>query len=77
MIKKSLRNFLYITIISICLIFMFVLLNDQFTNMNYFKTVNSNQISNLISQKEEVTIYFYKNKDKKQKQPGGPSPLAV
>ena len=40
---------------------MFVLLNDQFTNMNYFKTVNSNQISNLISQKEEVTIYFYKN----------------
>jgi len=61
MIKKSLQNFLYITIISICLIFMFVLLNDQFTNMNYFKTVNSNQISNLISQKEEVTIYFYKN----------------
>lgn len=61
MIKKNLRNFLYITIISICLIFMFVLLNDQFTNMNYFKTVNSNQISNLISQKEEVTIYFYKN----------------
>lgn len=60
MIKKSLRNFLYITIISICLIFMFVLLNDQFTNMNYFKTVNSNQISNLISQKEEVTIYFIK-----------------